>query len=75
MKLEVKTDSVLTIDDGRHGQDNAVAVVDDGVHRLVFNNVKVVPQVAVCLYEPREQQQQLSKAQETTFSSDQHPAD
>ncbi len=52
-----KTKTELTIDDGRHGQDDTIAVVDNGIHRLVFNNVKVMPQVAVCLYESKEQQQ------------------
>lgn len=56
------TETVLTIDDGRHGQHNAIAVIDDGVHRLVFNNVKVMPQVAVCLYKSG-QQYQVSTAQ------------
>lgn len=40
-----------TIDDGRHGQNDTVAVVDDRVHRLVFNNMKKVLQVIVCLSE------------------------
>lgn len=53
----MKTLTTLTIDDGRHGQDDAIAVVDDRVHRLVLNNVKVMLQVAVCLYESEEQQQ------------------
>lgn len=44
-----KTETVPTIDDGRHGQDNTIAVIDDGVRRFIFNNVKVMPQVAVCL--------------------------
>ena len=39
----------LTIDDGRHGQDDSIAVVDDGVGRLVLDDVEVVPQVAVRL--------------------------
>lgn len=51
----MKTETVLTIDNRGHGQDNAVAVIDDRVHRLVFNNVKVMPQVAVCLYAQRKQ--------------------
>lgn len=38
-----------TIDDGRHGQNHTVAVVDDRIHRLVFNDVKKVLQVIVCL--------------------------
>lgn len=38
-----------TIDDGRHGQNDPVAVVDDRIHRLVFNDVKKVLQVIVCL--------------------------
>lgn len=46
----MKTDTELTIDDGRHGQDDAIAVIDDGVHRLVFNNRKVMLQLVVCLY-------------------------
>ena len=58
----MKTGDTLTIDDGRHGQDDAVAVVDDRVHRLVFNNVQVMPQVAVCLYGSKEQHQ-VSTAQ------------
>lgn len=45
----MKTETGLTVDDGRHGQDDAIAVVDDGVHRLVFNNMKIMPQVVVCL--------------------------
>lgn len=44
-----------TIDDGRHGQDNTFAVVDDRVHRLVFNNMKKVLQVIVCLSEQQHQ--------------------
>jgi len=47
--------TVLTIDNRRHRQDDAIAVVDDRVHGLVFNNVKIMPQVTVCLYEPRQQ--------------------
>lgn len=39
--------ALLTIDDGRHGQDDALAVVDDGVHRLVLNNMKIMLQVVV----------------------------
>ena len=54
----------LTIDDGRHGKHGAVAVVDDRVRRLVFNNVKEMPQVAVCLYEPGEQHSVSSKKKE-----------
>lgn len=45
----MQTETVLTIDDGRHGQDDTIAVVDDGVRRLVFDNMKIMPQVAVCL--------------------------
>lgn len=37
----------LTIDDGRHGQDDAIAVVDDGVHGLVFNYMKIMLQLVV----------------------------
>lgn len=40
-----------TIDDGRHGQNDSVAVVDDRVHRLVLDNVEKVLQVIVCLSE------------------------
>lgn len=54
MKADTQTETVLTIDDRRHGQDDTIAVVDYRVHRLVFNNVKVMPQVAVCLYESKE---------------------
>lgn len=54
MKADTQTKTVLTIDDRRHGQDDTIAVVDYRVHRLVFNNVKVMPQVAVCLYESKE---------------------
>ena len=42
---------VLTVDDGGHGEDDTVAVVDDGVQRLVFDDVEVMSQVAVCLQE------------------------
>lgn len=56
----MKTQTVLTIDNGRHGQDNTIAVIDDGVHRFVFNNVKVMPQVAVCLHESKEQHQVIT---------------
>lgn len=45
----------LTINDWRHGQDNSITVIDDWVHRFVLNNVKIMPQVAVCLYVPWEQ--------------------
>lgn len=64
-KPEMKADTRRqrpTIDDGRHGQDNTIAVIDDGVHRFIFNNVKVMPQVAVCLYESKEKQR-VSSAQ------------
>lgn len=40
---------LLTIDDGRHGENNTVAVIDDRVNRLVFDNMKKVLQVIVCL--------------------------
>ena len=32
---------VVTIDDGREGKDNAVAVVDDWVHRWMSDDVEV----------------------------------
>lgn len=51
---------MVTVDDGRHGQDDAVAVVDDGVRGLVFNNVQVMSQVAVGLWR-RGQTQQVKK--------------
>lgn len=44
-----KIATVLTINDGWHGQDNTIAVVDDGVHWLVFNYMKIMLQVVVCL--------------------------
>lgn len=40
-----------TIDDGRHGQNDTVAVVDDGIHRLVLDDGEKVLQVIVCLSE------------------------
>ena len=46
---DMKT-TVFTVYDGWHGQNNTVAVIDDWVHRLVFDDVKIVSQVAVCLY-------------------------
>lgn len=58
----MKAETVLTIDDGRHGQDDTIAVVDDGVHGLVLDNVKEVLQVAVRLHESQERQQ-VSAAQ------------
>lgn len=39
----------VTVDNGRHGQDDTVAVVDDGVGWLVLDDVQVVSQVTVCL--------------------------
>lgn len=44
-----KIATVLTINDGWHGQDNTIAVGDDGVHWLVFNYMKIMLQVVVCL--------------------------
>lgn len=38
-----------TIDDRRHGENDTVAVIDDRVNRLVFNNMKKVLEVIVCL--------------------------
>lgn len=38
-----------TIDDRRHGENDTVSVIDDRVNRLVFNNMKKVLQVIVCL--------------------------
>lgn len=54
MLIVWKTHEVRTIDDGRHGEDDAVAVVDDRIHRFVFNNMEEVLQVIVCLPESEE---------------------
>lgn len=49
MQLANNTATVLTINDRWHGQDDTVAVVYDGVRWLVFNYVKIMLQVVVCL--------------------------
>lgn len=49
MQLANNTATVLTINDRWHGQDDTVAVVYDGVHWLVFNYMKIMLQVVVCL--------------------------
>lgn len=39
--------TVLTINDGGHGQDDTIAVIDNRVHRLVFDDRKIMLQVIV----------------------------
>lgn len=39
----------LTIDDWWHGQNNPIAVINDRITWLVFNQVQIVPKVAVSL--------------------------
>lgn len=63
----IKAETALTIDDRRHGQDDTIAVVDDGVHRLVFNNVKVMLQVAVCLYQSKERKVSTAQKDKPLF--------
>ncbi len=72
-EAELKTETRLTIDDRRHGQDDTIAVVDDGVHRLVFNNVEVMLQVVVSLCES-EKNTMLAALRQTSGSSNQHQA-
>jgi len=44
-----KNMAAVTVDNGRHGEDDAIAVVDDGVGRLVLDDVQVVFEVTVRL--------------------------
>lgn len=48
-RTQIKTNenTVLTINDGGHGQDNTIAVIDNRVHRLVFDDRKIMLQVVV----------------------------
>ena len=40
---------MCTVDDGGHGEDNTILIIDDGIHRFVPDNWKVVLQVTVLL--------------------------
>lgn len=62
-----KDRTTLTIDNWRHRQDNAVAVIDHWVHGLVLNNVKIMPQVAVCLEFIQKKNNTVSTAQKDTL--------
>jgi hypothetical protein len=41
--------TLLTVDNGRHGQDDLVGVIDDGVDGLIADDGKVLLQVTLAL--------------------------
>ena len=58
----------LTVDDGRHGEDDTIAIVDNGVGGLVLDDVEIVPQVAVRLQAQPKRQLHFKQPLTATFT-------